>query len=193
MNHSGALLAMALEQDALLRSLRESDERLRQAALHDDLTGLPNRALFTERLRQAWQRSTADPGHRFALLFLDLDGFKQVNDSLGHATGDQLLVYVARRLHGLLRDGDTAARLGGDEFVILLDGVDLPHGPNHVSERIRTLFVDPILLDGQEIRVGASVGVATSVEGLSSPDDVLRQADAAMYDTKQRRKANRAA
>ncbi len=193
MNHSGALLAMALEQDALLRSLQESDERLRQAALHDDLTGLPNRALFAERLGQAWHRSTVDPDHRFALLFLDLDGFKQVNDSLGHATGDQLLVYVARRLNGLLRDGDTAARLGGDEFVILLDGVDLPHGPNQVSDRIWALFVDPVILDGHEIRVGASVGVATSIDGLASPEDVLRHADAAMYDTKLRRKAARAA
>ena len=193
MNHSGSLLAMALEQDALLRSLQESDERLRQAALHDDLTGLPNRALFAERLRQAWHRSTVDPDHSFALLFLDLDGFKHVNDSLGHGTGDQLLIYVARRLNDLLREGDTAARLGGDEFVILLDGVELPHGPNHVSDRIRNVFVDPVVLDGHEVRVGASVGVATSIDGLASPEDVLRHADAAMYDTKLRQKAARAA
>jgi GGDEF domain-containing protein len=137
MNHSGALLALALDHNALLRSLHESEDRLRQAALHDHLTGLPNRALFTDRLRQAWQRSIAEPEHQFAVLFLDLDGFKQVNDSLGHAAGDRLLVHVARRLSALLRSGDTAARLGGDEFVILLDGVDLPHGPRHVDERIR--------------------------------------------------------
>jgi diguanylate cyclase (GGDEF)-like protein len=192
MNHSGALLALALEHTALLRSLHESEERLRQAALHDSLTGLPNRALFTERLRRAWQRSVADPGHHLALLFLDLDGFKQVNDTLGHAVGDRLLVHVGQRLTGLLRDGDTAARLGGDEFVILLDGVDLPHGPRHVSDRIRAAFVDPVPLDGHEVRVGASIGVALSTDGVAAPEDLLRHADAAMYDAKTQRRAARA-
>jgi diguanylate cyclase (GGDEF)-like protein len=188
MNHSGALLALALEHNTLLRSLHESEERLRQAALHDHLTGLPNRALFTERLRQAWQHSVADPEHQFAVLFLDLDGFKQVNDSLGHAPRDRLLVHVARRLSGLLRTGDTAARLGGDEFVLLLDGVDLPHGPRHVDDRIRATFGEPVILDGREVRVGASIGIATSTDGLAAPDELLRHADAAMYDAKMRRR-----
>jgi diguanylate cyclase (GGDEF)-like protein len=193
MNNSSALLALALEQHALLRSLHESEERLRQAALHDHLTGLPNRALFTDRLRQAWQRSVDDPEHRLALLFMDLDGFKHVNDTLGHAAGDQLLVQVGRRLSDLLRDSDTAARLGGDEFVILLDGVDLPHGPRQVSDRIRATFVDPVILDGQEVRVGVSIGVAMSTDGASAPEDLLRHADAAMYEAKLQRKATRAA
>ena len=193
MNNSSALLAVALEQHALLRSLHESEERLRQAALHDHLTGLPNRALFTDRLRQAWQRSVDDPEHRLALLFMDLDGFKHVNDTLGHAAGDQLLVRVGRRLSDLLRDSDTAARLGGDEFVILLDGVDLPHGPRHVSDRIRATFVDPVILDGEEVRVGVSIGVAMSTDGASAPEDLLRHADAAMYEAKLRRKASRVA
>ena len=193
MNHSGALLALALEHNALLRSLHESEERLRQAALHDHLTGLPNRALFTDRLRQAWQRSIADPEHQFAVLFLDLDGFKQVNDSLGHAAGDRLLVHVARRLSGMLRAGDTAARLGGDEFVLLLDGVDLPNGPRHVDDRIRASFVEPVILDGREVHVGVSIGIATSADGLAAPEDLLRHADAAMYEAKMSRKAARAA
>jgi diguanylate cyclase (GGDEF)-like protein len=193
MNHSGALLALALDHDALLRSLHEREEELRQAALHDHLTGLPNRALFTERLRQAWQRSIAEPDHRFALLYLDLDGFKQVNDTLGHATGDRLLVHVGQRLCDLLRDGDTAARLGGDEFVILLDGVDLPLGPGHVSDRIRAGFGEPVILDGHEIQVGVSIGVAMSTDGVAAPEDLLRHADAAMYAAKMRRKATRAA
>jgi diguanylate cyclase (GGDEF)-like protein len=189
MNHSGALLALALEHTALLRSLHESEERLRQAALHDSLTGLPNRALFTDRLRRAWQRSVAEPDHRIALLFLDLDGFKQVNDTLGHAVGDRLLVHVGRRLADLLREGDTAARLGGDEFVVLLDGVDLPHGPRHVSDRIRAAFADPLVLDGHEVHVGVSIGVAVSSDGVTAPEDLLRHADAAMYDAKTQRKA----
>jgi diguanylate cyclase (GGDEF)-like protein len=193
MNHSGALLALALEHTALLRSLHESEERLRQAALHDHLTGLPNRALFTDRLRQAWQRSAVGADHQFAVLFLDLDGFKEVNDSLGHAAGDRLLVHVGQRLCELLRDGDTAARLGGDEFVVLLDGLDLPHGPRHVSDRIRAMFAEPVILDGHQIQVGVSIGIATSLDGLSAPEDLLRHADAAMYDAKTRRKATHAA
>jgi diguanylate cyclase (GGDEF)-like protein len=193
MNHSGALLALALAHNSLLSSLHESEERLRHAASHDHLTGLPNRALFTDRLRQAWQRSVVDPEHHLALLFLDLDGFKQVNDTLGHAAGDRLLVVVAQRLRRLVREDDTAARLGGDEFVVLLDGVDLPHGPRQAIDRIRAAFVDPVDLDGAEVTVGVSVGVAMSADGITGPEDLLRHADTAMYDAKTRRKVTRAA
>jgi diguanylate cyclase (GGDEF)-like protein len=189
MNHSGALLAAALDHDAMLRSLHEQEEQLRNAALHDHLTGLPNRALLANRLSQAGHRALRQPDHRFAVLLLDLDGFKAVNDTLGHAAGDQLLIHVAERLTAVLRPSDTAARLGGDEFVVLLDGAVLPDGPEIVADRIRAAVNEPLLIDGQQIQVSTSIGVAFSTEGSFDPDELLREADAAMYQAKMRRKA----
>jgi diguanylate cyclase (GGDEF)-like protein len=189
MNHSGSLLAVALDQGAMLRSLHEKEERLRQAALYDNLTGLPNRALLRDRLLQAGHRAGRQPSHHFAVLFLDLDGFKNVNDTLGHATGDQLLVQVAHRISEGLRKSDTAARLGGDEFVILLDGVDLPGGPQAVIDRIQDSFAEPFTIDGHCIRAGTSIGLAVSADGFIEPDVLLQQADEAMYQAKMRRKA----
>jgi diguanylate cyclase (GGDEF)-like protein len=184
MNHSGALLAAALDHDAMVQALREKEEGLRNAALHDHLTGLPNRVLLADRLRQAGLRAARQADHRFAVLLLDLDGFKAVNDSLGHAAGDQLLVEVARRLRGLLRESDTVARLGGDEFVILLDGVRVPEGPLVVSKTIQAALVQPFHIDGREVEVGVSIGIASSADGSCDPDHLLREADAAMYRVK---------
>jgi diguanylate cyclase (GGDEF)-like protein len=188
MNHSGALLAVALYHEAMLRSLHEQEEQLRSAALHDHLTGLPNRALLASRLTQAGHRAARQPDHRFAVLLLDLDGFKAVNDTLGHAAGDLVLVHVANHLTGVLRTCDMAARLGGDEFVVLLDGADLPDGPEIVADRIRAAVNEPLFIDGQPIQVTASIGIAFSTEGSFEPDELLRQADAAMYQAKMLRK-----
>jgi diguanylate cyclase (GGDEF)-like protein len=181
MNHSGALLAAALDHDTMVQALREKEESLRNAALHDHLTGLPNRVLLADRLRQAGLRAARQADHRFAVLLLDLDGFKAVNDSLGHAGGDQLLVEVARRLTGLLRESDTVARLGGDEFVVLLDGVTVPDGPQVVCQTIRASLTEPFHIDGRDVEVGVSIGVALSTDNASDPDHLLREADAAMY------------
>ncbi|MFI7541952.1 diguanylate cyclase domain-containing protein [Actinoplanes sp. NPDC049599] len=181
MNHSGALLAAALDREAMVASLREKEERLRSAALHDHLTGLPNRVLLADRLQQAGLRAGRNPGHRFAVLLLDLDGFKAVNDSLGHAAGDLLLVEVARRLTAVVRQSDTVARLGGDEFVVLLDGFAPPDGHERVREAITAAITEPFDIDGRQVGVGLSIGVALSTDDSADPDLLLREADAAMY------------
>ncbi|WP_212986786.1 substrate-binding and GGDEF domain-containing protein [Actinoplanes auranticolor] len=181
MNQAGALLAAALDRDAMVASLRDQEERLRNAALHDHLTGLPNRVLLADRLQQAGLRAARQPGHRFAVLLLDLDGFKAVNDSLGHAAGDILLVEVARRLTGLVRQSDTVARLGGDEFVVLLDGFATRDGHERVRDAITAAITEPFVIDGCPVEVGLSIGVALSTDGSADPDHLLREADAAMY------------
>jgi diguanylate cyclase (GGDEF)-like protein len=184
MNQSGALLAAALDHAAMAAALREKEDSLRNAALHDHLTGLPNRLLLADRLEQAGHRAARQRGYRFAVLLLDLDGFKAVNDSLGHAAGDQLLIEVARRLTRLLRRSDTAARLGGDEFVVLLDGITGADGQQAVCDAIKAAITEPFVIDGHSVAVGLSIGVALSAEGSADPDHLLRAADAAMYRAK---------
>jgi diguanylate cyclase (GGDEF)-like protein len=148
-------------------------------ALSDELTRLPNRALLTDRVTMALTRRERD-GHPLTVLFIDLDGFKAVNDTMGHAAGDRLLVEVAHRISGLVRYTDTAARLGGDEFAILLDGYDATAAVL-VAERIIAALSEPIRIDGLHERVvGASIGVV-SVTTETSVDQVLRNADLAMY------------
>jgi diguanylate cyclase (GGDEF)-like protein len=182
MNQSGALLAAALDYEVMMAALRAQEQSLRDAALHDHLTGLPNRVLLEDRMEQAGLRAARQPGYRFAILLLDLDGFKAVNDTLGHAAGDLLLVEVARRLTGLLRKSDTVARLGGDEFVILLDGAA---SFQTVVENVTAAVSAPFFLDGERVAVGCSIGVAVSGEdGGSDPDHLLREADAEMYKAK---------
>jgi diguanylate cyclase (GGDEF)-like protein len=183
MNQSGALLAAALDRAAMVAALREQEERLRSAALHDPLTGLPNRLLLADRLAQAGLRATREPGYQFAVLLLDLNGFKAVNDSYGHAAGDQLLIEVAHRLTALLRKSDTVARLGGDEFVVLVDGVGRPDGHRKVADAITESLTAPYPIDGNQVEVGVSIGVALSADG-ADPDHLLREADAAMYRAK---------
>ena len=184
MNQSGALLTAALDHGALLAALRETEEGLRSAALHDHLTGLPNRVLLADRLQQAGLRAARQADYRFAVLLLDLNGFKAVNDSLGHAAGDLLLIEVARRLTGLLRKSDTAARLGGDEFVVLLDGLASADGHQVVSDAITAALTAPFVIDDRRVEVGLSIGVDLSTEGSADPDHLLREADAAMYRAK---------
>lgn len=184
MNHSGAMLAAALDRVAMVTALREQEQQLRDAALHDPLTGLPNRVLLADRMRQAGLRAARQPGHRFAVLLLDLNGFKAVNDSLGHAAGDVLLIEVARRLTGLLRESDTVARLGGDEFVVLIDGLPAEGAERLVRDTITARLTEPYLIDGGRVAVGVSIGVSLSDEGAADADSMLREADAAMYRAK---------
>ncbi|MDQ1539910.1 MAG: hypothetical protein QOH29_636, partial [Actinomycetota bacterium] len=163
---------------------KQLEQRLRHDALYDSLTGLPNRSLFLDRLRVAMARATRRPGCDFAVLFLDLDGFKLVNDSLGHLLGDSLLSSVAERIAADLRPSDTAARFGGDEFAILLDDVALPHTPAAVAERLQARLALPFHVGGHEIVVTASIGIASSITGHETAEDVLRDADTAMYRAK---------
>jgi diguanylate cyclase (GGDEF)-like protein/PAS domain S-box-containing protein len=165
---------------------RLADE-LRHQALHDTLTGLANRALLGDRVAHALARRSDGPG-LVAVLFIDLDDFKTVNDSLGHGVGDRLLVLVADRLRSCLRSADTAARLGGDEFAILLDEPDNEEQVVLVAERLLGSFQHPFVVDGHEIVVTASVGIAADAARAASADHLLRNADAAMYLAKQRGK-----
>jgi len=171
--------------------LRDTTERkrlqreLEDRALHDYLTGLPNRALFADRLMHALRRGRRD-GERMALLYVDLDRFKPVNDRAGHKVGDQLLCEVARRLQSLVRDGDTVARVGGDEFAVLLETVESERQAVTAAERIVTLIRTPIVADGEELQVGASVGIAVSSENTGDPEELVHQADLAMYEAKRR-------
>ena len=163
---------------------KELEDRLRQGALYDGLTGLPNRTLFLDRLGRAIARSKRRADYGFLVLFLDLDGFKIVNDSLGHLAGDLLLVQVADRIRAQLRDSDTAARFGGDEFAVLLnDVVDLGVVPV-IVDRLQAALSQPYVLEGTEVVVSASIGVAASTTGYDAPEDVLRDSDIAMYRAK---------
>ena len=159
-------------------------ERLTHDAFHDALTGLPNRALFMDRLGSLMGR-TRRRGHQFAVLFLDLDRFKVVNDSLGHALGDLLLISVGERLRGTLRPTDTVARLGGDEFTIVLEINHLADAVR-MAERIQDELRVPFRVGENEIFTTASIGIALSATGYERPQDVLRDADIAMYRAKSR-------
>jgi diguanylate cyclase (GGDEF)-like protein/PAS domain S-box-containing protein len=163
---------------------RNLEEQLRYAALYDTVTGLPNRRLFLERLTWAVAQARRGDEARFAVIFLDLDAFKLINDSLGHLMGDLLLQTVGERLREDLRSVDTAARFGGDEFAILLFG--LKHeAVLTIVERLQERIAEPVLLGDNEVSVTASVGVATSDTGYTNADDVLRDADIAMYHAKE--------
>jgi diguanylate cyclase (GGDEF)-like protein len=187
-----ALLAVALDQRAMLAALRARDDQLRTAALFDHLTGLPNRALFLNRLDQAMRRSSRAPQGRFAVLFLDLDGFKVVNDSLGHSAGDEILVQAAERVERSLRKCDTAARFGGDEFLVLLDGFEDGHAPAHVAERLQAALAEPFQAGGQQVVISASIGIAKSGDHYEHAEQLLRDADIAMYCAKSDRKGSHA-
>ncbi|OWY31401.1 putative bifunctional diguanylate cyclase/phosphodiesterase [Herbaspirillum robiniae] len=166
----------------LARSLAEANEELTQMVLHDHLTKLPNRTLLEDRLTQSINKASRSNSH-FALMFMDLDGFKAINDSLGHHIGDRLLVEVAERLTGSMRAHDTVARLGGDEFVILVDLVK-PDDAMPVAEKLVEVVNQPFMVDKHELRVSASVGIAIYPEDGSTRHDLVINADAAMYHTK---------
>ncbi|MCA1619112.1 MAG: EAL domain-containing protein [Acidobacteria bacterium] len=163
---------------------KQAERQLLHDAFHDALTGLPNRALFIDRLKHALARHKRLGAAQFSVLFLDLDRFKVINDSLGHAIGDQLLVGIARRLETCLRPGDTVARLGGDEFTVLLEDVSDTREVIAVAERIETELSLPFNLGGHEVFTTASIGIAPSTTGYERSDDILRDADTAMYRAK---------
>ncbi|MGH7445176.1 MAG: bifunctional diguanylate cyclase/phosphodiesterase [Longimicrobiales bacterium] len=163
---------------------KRAEEQLMHNALHDVLTGLPNRALFLDRLERLLTHGSRDPQYVFAVAFLDVDRFKVVNDSLGHMIGDELLIAIARRLESCLRLGDTVARFGGDEFAILLSGVHDIADTTRVAERILREFVEPFAVGGHEVFASASMGVALSNTGYEQGEAMLRDADTAMYRAK---------
>lgn len=170
---------------------KQWEEQLLHNAFHDALTDLPNRALFLDRLGLSVERGKRQKDYLFAVLFLDLDGFKLVNDSLGHGIGDQLLVEVGRRLRVSVRATDTAARLGGDEFAVLLDDVKHVSDIPRTVERIRKDLHVPLQLQGQEVFISASLGIALSSTGYAQAEDLLRDADIAMYRAKARGRGQR--
>ncbi len=163
---------------------KNAEEQLRRNAFHDPLTGLPNRLRFTERLTQIISRTKNSPGRMFAVLFLDLDRFKVINDSLGHMVGDQLLIAIARRLETCVKRTDIVARLGGDEFTILLDDIQHESSANQVAERIHHELSHPFNLNGYEVFTTVSIGIALSTTDFNHTEDLLRGADIAMYRAK---------
>jgi diguanylate cyclase (GGDEF)-like protein/PAS domain S-box-containing protein len=166
-----------------------AEEKLQHDALHDDLTCLANRVLFMDRLACSMADYERTPTNQFAVLFFDLDRFKNVNDSLGHPLGDKLLKGIAQRLEHYLRPGDTVARIGGDEFAILLNRINDIPGAIHVAERIQELLGMTFSIDGHEVFVTASIGIAHSATGYRTPDEIMRDADIAMYRAKAAGKA----
>ncbi len=166
---------------------RARGELIAHQAIHDPLTGLPNRLLFVDRLRRAL--ASADDANRVAVLFLDLDQFKLINDGLGHPAGDRLLVALADRLRAAIRPSDTVARFGGDEFTVLCTGVPDEHVAYELAQRISQAVAKPIALAEGEVFVTASVGIALSGGELETPETLLRNADAAMYRAKDRGRA----
>jgi len=173
---------------------RRLQEQLLRSSRTDALTGLPNRAVVIDRVQRAIAHGSRHPGYGFAVLFLDFDRFKQVNDSLGHAAGDELLRQIARRIEDTLRPGDavarvaselhTAARIGGDEFVVVLEGVRLADDARVVAERLQAVLSEPYQVGGHAVQSTASIGIVTADHAATTADEVLRDADTAMYEAK---------
>src|SRR5207249_2462670 len=158
---------------------RQAEEQLRRQALYDPLTGLANRAQFTERLDHA-VATRKRSGRQTALLFVDLNNFKSINDRFGHHAGDLALQALAEQLESVIRTGDTAARLGGDEFGVILQSVSDPQEASSVAHRLHKALAEPLEIEGRQLRVEASIGIALG----DDPHDLLKEADAAMYRAK---------
>ncbi len=182
-------LSSALQQ--LLKTqtkLLKREAALRHSALHDPLTGLPNRSYFLQRLAQAIQLAYRQPQHLYAVLFIDLDNFKPVNDTLGHEVGDLLLQHVARQIKSLLRKSDLVARLGGDEFAVLLDDIPDQDHAIVVTQRLQARLKQPFVIAKRKVFIGASIGITFSSIGYRHPEVALRDADSAMYYAKKQSK-----
>lgn len=167
----------------LRQDLRRTEEELTHRSLHDPLTDLPNRTLLADRLGQACARARRS-GDPFAVVMIDLDRFKEINDSFGHAAGDAVLTAVGKRLRAGLREVDTVARLGGDEFAILLQGIDTPELASLMADKLTGLIAQPVLHGGRMLHVGASLGIALAPRLSSTPEDLIAAADEAMYEAK---------
>jgi diguanylate cyclase (GGDEF)-like protein/PAS domain S-box-containing protein len=183
-NITGAVLVF---QDITKR--KETEAQLIRNAFYDGLTALPNRVLFLDRLRQTIERSKRRSDYYFAVLFLDLDGFKEINDRFGHGIGDDFLVAIARRLELCLRGGDTVARFGGDEFTILLEDIKDITDATNVAKRIQDSLRSPVNLNGYQLSTTASIGITWNFSNYEEPATLLRDADIAMYRAKRQGKA----
>src|SRR5258706_261501 len=180
----GLLVALANIDDR-----KRMQDDMRKKAMHDQLTGLPNRASFLESLDRSMRKARRREG-RFSVLFVDLDHFKEVNDSLGHAAGDQLLQNVADRLKGAVRESDLVARIGGDEFVVLIEEHRGPEEGVIVAQKILTFLERPVLLDWREVKISCSVGIASFPEDGDEVETLVKNADTAMYQAKERGRNN---
>ncbi len=183
-NITGAVLVF---QDITKR--KQTEAQLMRNAFYDGLTELPNRVLFLDRLRQTIERSKRRNDYYFAVLFLDLDGFKEINDRFGHGIGDDFLVAIARRLESCLRGGDSVARFGGDEFTVLLDDIKGITDATNVAKRIQDSLRSPVNLNGYQLSTTASIGITWNFINYEEPATLLRDADIAMYRAKRQGKA----
>ncbi|WP_298905144.1 diguanylate cyclase [uncultured Nostoc sp.] len=183
-NITGAVLVF---QDITKR--KQTEAQLIRNAFYDGLTGLPNRVLFVDRLRQAIERSKRKSDYYFAVLFLDLDAFKEINDRFGHGIGDDFLVVIARRLESCLRGGDTVARFGGDEFTVLLEDIKDITDATNAAKRIQDSLRLPLNLNGCQLSTTASIGITWNFSNYEEPANILRDADIAMYRAKRQGKA----
>ncbi|MCH7727989.1 MAG: EAL domain-containing protein, partial [Planctomycetes bacterium] len=181
-----ALLEPAAQMAGIVIERKRSEQKLRHDAFHDSLTDLPNRVLFRDRLDRAIQCCGRYDDYSYAVLFLDLDGFKNINDSLGHVVGDKLLVETARRLQHSIRESDTVARLGGDEFAVLVDRITDVGDAIRIAERIHEALRRPFNLDGEDVFATTSIGIAVGAAADQRSEDILRNADTAMYRAKAR-------
>ncbi len=172
-----------------ISNLKEAERQISHQAFHDTLTNLPNRALFVEHLNMAIKRKKRRNDYHFAVLYLDIDRFKLVNDSLGHSVGDNLLIAFADRIQDSLRDIDTLARLGGDEFVILLEDIEEGNYASRVAERLQQELKRPFMVNGKEVFAPSSFGVVENTEDYEFPVDIIRDADSAMYHAKEKGRA----
>ncbi len=172
-----------------ISELKEAERQISHQAFHDTLTNLPNRALFMEHLKMAIKRGKRRANYHFAVLYMDIDRFKLVNDSLGHSVGDNLLNAFAERLRDSLRDIDTLARLGGDEFVILLEDIENEDYASIVAERLQQVLKRPFMVNNKEVFAPASFGVVPNTQDYNLPEDIIRDADAAMYHAKEKGRA----
>ncbi|MBY5992978.1 EAL domain-containing protein [Ferrimonas balearica] len=184
-----AVQARTRELEHEIKERRRVESQLRHDALHDELTSLPNRAMIMQRLTQVLSIKQREPQFHYALLFLDLNRFKVINDSLGHLTGDRLLAQVANRLSSCVRGSDTVARLGGDEFAILLEHLSHDDDALQSADRIQAVLSKPFHIDGEEIYSGSSIGIAFGLPHYRTPVELLRDADVAMYRAKQAHRA----